>query len=216
MRELSTRWDFADATFAEGIAEEFPVDLSTHTPFGASKLAADLLVQEYGRYYHIPSCSLRLGDVTGPGPEGFLQDIIRTNFADWDYIIHGHKGKQVRDFIHAADVARFIHAFYERPRWGEVYNIGGGRANSCSILEAFRLVEKETGRITHQLYHEKKQIGDVICYYTDLRLAKRHYPQWNITKSVPEIVTELVQYHRDHPFASPSNAPKEGQVGGLS
>jgi CDP-paratose 2-epimerase len=192
LRELSTRWDFADPGYAEGIAEEFPVDHSTHTPSGASKLAADLLVQEYGRYFHLPCCSLRVGDVAGPGPDGFFQEVIEANLADREYAIHGHKGKQVRDLIHAVDVARFIHAFYEQPRWGEVYNLGGGRANSCSILEAFRLVEKETGRTMRQIYHEKKRTGDTICYFSDLRTAQRHYPQWSVTKTLPQIVSELV------------------------
>ncbi|MCE0497140.1 MAG: NAD-dependent epimerase/dehydratase family protein [Methylacidiphilales bacterium] len=202
LRELSTRWDFADPGYAEGIAEEFPVGQSTHTPFGVSKLAADSLVQEYGRYFHIPSCSLRVGDVAGPGPrlgpgpDGFLQDVIQANFAGRDYVIHGYKGKQVRDIIHAGDVAKFIHAFYEQPRCGAVYNLGGGRANSFSILEAFRLVEKETGRTMRQIYHEKNRIGDTICYYNDLRMAKNHYPHWNLTKNLQQIVTELVEYHR--------------------
>jgi len=197
LRELATRWHFADPGYAEGIAEEFPVDHSTHTPFGTSKLAADLLVQEYGRYFHIPSCCLRVGDVAGPGPDGFLQDVIQANLTEQDYTIHGYKGKQVRDIIHAVDVARFIHAFYEWPSWGEVYNLGGGRANSYSILEAFQLVEEKTSRTTRQIYHEKNRTGNTICYYSDLRTAKKHYPRWNLTKNLQQIVAELVEYHQN-------------------
>jgi CDP-paratose 2-epimerase len=203
LRETATRWNFADPGYGEGIAEEFPIDHSTHTPFGATKLAADLLVQEYGRYYHLPAVCLRLGEVVGAGPwtwpDNLLQEVIANNLAGSDFVIYGHKGKQVRDIIHAADVASFIHAFYERPRGGEVYNLGGGKANSCSILEAFRLVEKEAGRTSHQIYHEKNRTGDTICYYSDLRVAQRHYPHWTITKNLQQIVAGLVESHQAQP-----------------
>ena len=151
LRELPARWDYADDDFANGIAESFPVDQSTHSLFGASKLAADVLVQEYGRYFGMSTCALRGGCLTGPqhsGVElhGFLSYLIKCNVEGRRYNIYGYKGKQVRDNIHAFDVARFIEAFALAPRAGEVYNLGGGRSNSVSILEAFERIGRLSGR----------------------------------------------------------------------
>src|SRR5262249_56196756 len=149
--ELESRWDYDEPAYADGIPETFPIDHSTHSLFGASKVAGDVMAQEYGRYFGIPTCCLRGGCLTGPnhaGVElhGFLSYLIKCNVEGLEYRIFGYKGKQVRDNIHSLDVARFIHCFIEAPRAGQVYNLGGGKENSCSILEAFQLVAGYTGR----------------------------------------------------------------------
>src|SRR5215475_4852080 len=151
LTELATRWDYADPTFADGIPETFSIDQSKHSLFGASKVAADVVVQEYGRYFNMPTCCLRGGCLTGPNHSGvelhgFLSYLVKCNLEERVYKVFGYKGKQVRDNIHAEDVARFIHAFANAPRAGEVYNLGGGKENSCSILEAFEMTASITGK----------------------------------------------------------------------
>jgi CDP-paratose 2-epimerase len=200
--ELATRWEYADPAFAEGIPETFSIDHSLHSLFGASKAAADILVQEYGRYFDMPSCCLRGGCLTGPhhsGVElhGFLSYLVKCNLEGREYRIYGYKGKQVRDNIHAQDVARFIEAFAETPRCGEVYNLGGGKANSCSILEAFRVTEEMTERSQVFTYVEDARKGDHICYYSDLRKLRGHYPKWDITISLRETIRQIVEAWRD-------------------
>ena len=195
--ERPTRWDFADPAFAHGIDENFSIDQSKHSLFGASKVAADVMVQEYGRYFGVPTCVLRGGCLTGPnhaGVElhGFLSYLVKCNLEGREYRVFGYKGKQVRDNIHALDVARFMHAFYEAPRVGEVYNLGGGKENSCSILEAFALAEKFTDQAQRYTYVEENRVGDHICYYSDLRKMRRHYPAWDITRSLEQTVGEIV------------------------
>jgi CDP-paratose 2-epimerase len=197
MRELATRWDYADPGFEHGISESFSVDQSTHSLFGVSKLAADVLVQEYGRYFGLPTCCLRAGCITGPNHSGvelhgFLSYLVKCNIEGQEYRIYGYKGKQVRDNIHARDVAAFIHAFWQAPRVGEVYNIGGGKANSCSILEVFELVQSMTGRAQLSVYDVIARRGDHICYYSDLRKAQSHYPGWSVATSLRDTVQEIV------------------------
>lgn len=194
--EKATRWEFADQAFANGIAETFSIDQSKHSLFGASKVAADVMVQEYGRYFGMPTCVLRGGCLTGPrqsGVElhGFLNHLVRMNVSDQTYTIFGYKGKQVRDNIHCADVATFIAAFIARPRVAEVYNIGGGRQNSVSVLEALQMVGEVSGKEMRYEYCEQNRVGDHICYYSDLTKVKSHYPDWEITKTVPDIVAEI-------------------------
>ena len=194
--ELEKRWDFADPEFKGGIAETFSIDQSLHSIFGASKVAGDVMVQEYGRYFGMPTCVLRGGCLTGPnhaGVElhGFLSYLVRCNIIGKEYKVFGYKGKQVRDNIHSEDVASFMFAFAENPRCGEVYNLGGGFENSCSILEAFELVEDLTGIKQVWSYVETNRIGDHICYYSDLRKMKAHYPGWEIKKSLKETVAEI-------------------------
>ncbi|MGH9638634.1 MAG: NAD-dependent epimerase/dehydratase family protein [Bryobacteraceae bacterium] len=198
LRELETRWDYADPRYEHGIPETFSIDQSKHSIFGASKVASDVMVQEYGRYFGMPTCCLRGGCLTGPnhaGVElhGFLSYLIRCNLEEREYKVYGYKGKQVRDNIHSEDVARFMHAFCERPRSGEVYNIGGGKNNSCSILEAFRMVEEVTGKPQKYKYLDQHRIGDHICYYSDLRKMKSHYPGWDITRSLGETIREIAE-----------------------
>ncbi len=196
--ETATRWDFADPRFQHGIPEDFPIDQSTHALFGASKLAADILVQEYGRRFGLPTCCLRCGCLTGPHHaavelHGFLGYLIMCNVEGRQYKVYGYKGKQVRDNIHASDVVRFMWEFIEKPRFAEIYNLGGGRENSCSILEAFALAEGFSGRRQNYVILDENRIGDHICYYSDLRKIRSHYPNWNVAVSLPDIVQEIVE-----------------------
>jgi CDP-paratose 2-epimerase len=193
-----TRWEYDDPAFALGIPESFTVDQSKHSLFGASKLAADVMVQEYGRYFGIPTCCLRGGCLTGPNHSGvelhgFLSYLVRCNMQGRLYNVYGYKGKQVRDNIHSFDVARFIAAFIEAPRCAEVYNLGGGKGNSCSILEAFAATTTITGKDMRYEYVEKNREGDHICYYSDLGKMRAHYPGWNLTVSLGTILEEIVK-----------------------
>lgn len=195
--ELDTRWDYADDEYLDGIKESFTIDQSKHSLFGASKVAADIMVQEYGRYFSMPTCALRGGCLTGPNHSGvelhgFLSYLIQVNITGKEYTVYGYKGKQVRDNIHSFDVARFIDEFFLNPRCGEVYNIGGGRANSVSILEAFELVENITGKKMQYKYSEKNREGDHICYISNLSKMKSHYPNWDITKPLQTVFEEIV------------------------
>ena len=198
LKELETRWDYADPAYAGGIAETFSIDQSKHSIFGASKVAADVMVQEYGRYFDMPTCALRGGCLTGPNHSGvelhgFLSYLVKCNLEGREYTVFGYKGKQVRDNIHSEDVARFIHAFIETPRSGEVYNIGGGRANSCSILEAFAIAEKFSGKAQAYQYSDQNRAGDHICYISDLSKMRAHYPNWDISISLEETIRQIVE-----------------------
>lgn len=197
LTELETRWDYADPLYANGIAENFPIDQSKHSLFGASKVAADVMVQEYGRYFGMPTCCLRGGCLTGPNHSGvelhgFLSYLAKCNLEEKEYKVYGYKGKQVRDNIHSYDVACFINAFIDRPRIAEVYNIGGGRNNSCSIWEAFSLIEKFSGKAMLYTYVDENRIGDHICYISDLTKMKEHYPEWDISISLEETIRQIV------------------------
>lgn len=198
LKELKKRWDYDDPQYGNGIPETFPIDQSKHSLFGASKVAADIMVQEYGRYFGMPTCCLRGGCLTGPNHSGvelhgFLSYLINCNGEGKEYKVFGYKGKQVRDNIHSYDVARFIYEFSKDPRSGEVYNIGGGKANSCSIFEAFEMIERLSGKPQRYVYIEENRIGDHICYYSDLRKMKSHYPNWTITKSLEDMFKEMYQ-----------------------
>lgn len=198
LKELETRWEYADPAYENGIAEDFSIDQSTHSLFGVSKTAGDILVQEYGRYFHIPTCCLRGGCLTGPNHSGvelhgFLSYLLKCNVENREYNVYGYKGKQVRDNIHAEDVARFMHEFWKAPRVAEVYNLGGGKNNSCSILEAFELARSITGQPMKWRYVDQNRTGDHVCYYSDLRKMMSHYPNWGITKPLTAIFTEIAQ-----------------------
>lgn len=196
MVELPTRWDYQDPLFEKGIPENFSIDQCTHSLFGASKVAADIAVQEYGRYFAMPTTVLRGGCLTGPSHSGvelhgFLSFLIKCNLEGRKYTVFGYKGKQVRDNIHSVDVARFIEFFIDNPRVAEVYNIGGGKENSCSVIEAFSLIETITDKKMIFEVDDRNRIGDHICYYSDLTKMKEHYPQWGITKSLEETFQEI-------------------------
>jgi CDP-paratose 2-epimerase len=196
LNELSTRWDYADERYVDGIQEDFRIDQSKHSLFGASKLASDIMVQEYGRYFQMPTCCLRGGCLTGPNHSGvelhgFLSYLIKCNLEGKHYQVFGYKGKQVRDNIHALDVVRFMEAFIESPRIGEVYNIGGGRDNSISILEAFDLISSISGKTMQYTYQEAHRQGDHMCYISNLTKMKLHYPNWTITKGLQVTFEEI-------------------------
>jgi CDP-paratose 2-epimerase len=198
LKELDKRWDYDDPAYTNGIAEDFSIDQSKHSLFGASKVAGDVFVQEYGRYFNIPTCCLRGGCLTGPNHSGvelhgFLSYLIKCNLEGKTYKVFGYKGKQVRDNIHAVDVTRFIAAFYQNPRVAEVYNIGGGRNNSCSIWEAFDRIASLSGKKMNYEYIDKNREGDHICYISDLSKMKAHYPGWDITKSLDDVFSEIHQ-----------------------
>jgi CDP-paratose 2-epimerase len=202
LKELESRWEYDSPTYLNGVPETFSIDQSKHSLFGASKVAADVMVQEYGRYFSMPTCCLRGGCLTGPSHSGvelhgFLSYLVKCNLEGHEYSVFGYKGKQVRDNIHSEDVARFIHVFYETPRCGEVYNLGGGKGNSCSILEAFALAEEFSDKRQVYKYADQNRIGDHICYYSDLTKMKKHYPGWDITKSLRQTVEEIVISWRD-------------------
>jgi CDP-paratose 2-epimerase len=198
LTELETRFDYSEIDFFNGIKENFSIDQSKHSLFGASKVAADVMVQEYGRYFNIPTCCLRGGCLTGPNHSGvelhgFLSYLVKCNLQQKEYSIFGYKGKQVRDNIHSHDVACFIEEFINNPRVAEVYNIGGGRDNSCSILEAFKITEKYSGKTQRFKYVDENRIGDHICYISDLSKMKKHYPNWDITISLDETISQIVE-----------------------
>ena len=197
LKELETRWDYDDPAYEHGIAEDFSIDQSKHSLFGASKVAADIAVQEYGRYFNMPTCCLRGGCLTGPNHSGvelhgFLSYLVKCNVEGREYKVFGYKGKQVRDNIHSADVARFMAEFIRAPRIAEVYNLGGGKENSCSILEAFTIVESLTNK--KQVYRtiEENRVGDHICYYSDLRKMRSHFPTWKVGVSLQETIKQIV------------------------
>ena len=196
LTELPTRWDYADPADLNGIAETLNIDQSKHSVFGASKLAADSMVQEYGRYFGMRTCCLRGGCLTGPAHSGvelhgFVSYLIKCNVQGRLYTVFGYKGKQIRDNIHSYDVARFIEEFWKAPRCAEVYNLGGGRANSVSILEAFEMAAAVSGRKQQFEYVDRPRAGDHICYISDLEKCRKHYPNWNITVPLPRIFEEV-------------------------
>ena len=198
LTELNKRWDYADPNYRDGIRETFRIDQSKHSLFGASKVAADVMVQEYGRYFGMPTCALRGGCLTGPNHKGvelhgFLSYLIKCNLEGRIYRVFGYKGKQVRDNIHSHDVVAFMQRFIEAPRQGEVYNIGGGRANSVSILEAFDLIASISGQPMRHEYVDQNRSGDHICYISNLEKMQAHYPGWGITKDLKTTFEEIHQ-----------------------
>lgn len=202
LKEFGTRWEFDDINFINGIDETFSIDQSKHSLFGASKVAADIMVQEYGRYFNIPTVCLRGGCLTGPNHSGvelhgFLSYLVKCNLEGKKYFIYGYKGKQVRDNIHSSDIVSFMNSFIESPRCGEVYNLGGGRNNTCSIIEAFSITEKYSGQQQKFEYIDNNRSGDHICYYSDLRKMKSHYPQWDIKITLEETISQIVESWRN-------------------
>jgi CDP-paratose 2-epimerase len=197
LKELDTRWDYADPRFKNGIPEDFPVDHCLHSLFGASKLAGDIMAQEYGRYFGLKTGIFRGGCLTGPyhsGVElhGFLSYLVHVALQEGPYTIFGYKGKQVRDQIHSYDVINAFWHFAQAPRPGEVYNIGGGKSNAASLLESVQMIEERTGKRPLLTYSDKNRVGDHICYYSDLSKLKLHYPDWDLTYSLDDIVDEMI------------------------
>jgi CDP-paratose 2-epimerase len=198
MKELETRWDYSRAEDFAGVTEECRIDRTMHSLFGASKAAADLAAQEYGRYFGMQVGIFRGGCLTGPAHSGvelhgFLSYLVKMTSIGGTYSVFGYKGKQVRDNIHSHDVVRAIEEFAANPRSGEVYNLGGGRRNSVSMLEAIAKVEALTARKLDWRYVEEARKGDHICYISNMGKFKRDYPNWEITRGLDEILEEMVR-----------------------
>ena len=199
LRELETRYEISqDHVFYDGIDETMSIDASKHSLFGASKVAADILVQEYGRYFGMKTVCFRGGCLTGPHHSGamlhgFLSYLMKCAVIGERYTIFGYQGKQVRDNIHSHDL---INAFYEftlKPRAGEVYNIGGGRLNSCSILEAKALCEEIAGKKIKAVYTNKNRSGDHVWYISSLKKFQSHYPRWQQKYNLRSTLVEIFQ-----------------------
>lgn len=203
LRELETRWEVDPANPAHaGIDESMSIDATTHSLFGASKVAADVLVQEYGRYFGMKTGCFRGGCLTGPGHSGtqlhgFLAYLAQCAVKGTPYTVFGYKGKQVRDNIHSHDLLAAFDAFFAAPRPGEVYNMGGGRASHCSMREAITLCEEIAGRPLDATFTDDARIGDHIWYVSDLRKFAAHYPGWSITRDVPAILREIIGENRE-------------------
>src|SRR5215471_17443553 len=195
--ELEKRYDYAGGV--DGIDESMSIDACLHSIFGASKAAADLLCQEFGRYFNMPVGIFRGGCLTGSHHSaaelhGYLAYIVLCAIEGREYTIFGYKGKQVRDQIHSRDVANLFLHFFRKPRCGEVYNLGGGRQNSVSILETIAMLAKMGYRLEYS-YKDQNRAGDHICYISDLGKIQAHFPDWNLLYSLPRILSEIVDLH---------------------
>ncbi len=196
--EQDTRYEYARPEDFNGIAETFSIDQCLHSLFGASKTAADVVAQEYGRYFNMNVGVFRGGCLTGPSHSGvelhgFLSYLVKVALSGGTYKVFGYKGKQVRDNIHSYDVIQAFEAFRRNPQPGGVYNLGGGRDNSVSILEAFALIEEISGKTVNWVYVDQNRIGDHICYISDLTRLKTDFPDWGITRSLRTIFEEMIE-----------------------
>jgi CDP-paratose 2-epimerase len=204
LQELETRWEIeaSHPYFATGIPETMSIDHTTHSLFGASKVAADVLVQEYGRYFGMKTVCFRGGCLTGPNHSGtqlhgFLAYLMKCAATEAPYTIFGYKGKQVRDNIHSADLVRAFHEFFKNPRSGKVYNMGGGRYSNCSMLEAIALCEKITGHTMNWKYVDENRRGDHIWWISDLTRFQEDYPEWTPQYDVPQILQEIYELNSE-------------------
>ena len=209
LKELDTRYDYDDPRYEHGIPEDFPIDRCLHSLFGASKVAGDVLAQEYGKYFGMKTGVFRGGCLTGPSHSGvelhgFLSYLIDVSLREAPYTIFGYKGKQVRDQIHSYDVINAFWHFAQNPRPGEVYNLGGGKENAASLLESVDLIHRASGKRPKLSYTETNRVGDHICYYSDLRKFQSHFPTWKKKYSLDEIVTEMVAAMANPPVAAAS------------
>ena len=199
LSESRLRFDFEDLKYLNGIDEDFPIDHSMHSLFGASKLAADIYAQEYGRYFGLNVGVFRGGCLTGPthaGVElhGFLSHLVKTAVKSNRYTVFGYSGKQVRDQIHSVDVIKAFESFILNPRPGEVYNLGGGKSNSASILEIVRMVSQKIQREISLEFTEYPRKGDHICYYSNIEKFQSHYPDFYISKNLNSIIDEMIEF----------------------
>jgi CDP-paratose 2-epimerase len=199
--ELEKRWEIDPAhSYANGIREDMSIDSSLHSLFGASKVAADILVQEYGRYFGMRTACFRGGCLTGPNHagtalHGFLAYLMKCAVTGHPYTVHGYRGKQVRDNIHSADLIAAFDAFFASPRSGEVYNVGGGRESNCSMMEAIELCEDIVGRPMSATYSDVNRVGDHIWWISSLERFQSHYPDWRIRRNVPAILREIYEHN---------------------
>jgi len=201
--ELEKRFEIDPShQFNNGIDETMSIDASLHSVFGASKVAADVMVQEYGRYFGLRTACFRGGTLTGPAHapaelHGFLSYLMRCVMEGRTYNLFGNKGKMVRDAIHSHDVLTAFDAFVENPRFGEIYNLGGGRQSNVSHIEAFEIAESITGRVPRINYVDDARIGDHIWYVSDMSKFRSHYPEWSMSYGIEEILGEIYEAHRD-------------------
>lgn len=201
--ELEKRWEIDPShPYANGIREDMSIDSTLHSLFGASKVAADVLVQEYGRYFGMRTACFRGGCLTGPNHagtalHGFLAYLMKCAVTGKPYTVHGYRGKQVRDNIHSADLIAAFNAFFSAPRSGEVYNVGGGRDSNCSMMEAIELCEQISGRQVAWTYSETNRIGDHIWWISSNERFRNHFPEWRIQRSVPTILREIYEQNRE-------------------
>lgn len=207
LKELETRYDYARQEDYAGVNESCRIDQTLHSLFGASKAAADLVAQEYGRYFGMNTCIFRGGCLTGPSHSGvelhgFLSYLVKVALSGGTYSVFGYKAKQVRDNIHSHDVVRAIEEFAANPQPGEVYNLGGGRGNSVSMLEAIAKIAEMTGKKLDWKYVDEARKGDHICYISDLRKFQSHYPNWKITKDLDTIFQEIIAAQREQQASS--------------
>ncbi len=202
LQELETRWDYANQQDYGGITEDCRIDQTMHSLFGASKAAADILAQEYGRYFGLNTGIFRGGCLTGASHSGvelhgFLSYLVHVAVHGKTYTVFGHQGKQVRDQIECSDVVKAFDAFAQKPRPGEVYNIGGGRENAASVLECITMIREISGYDLKYTMSNEARKGDHICYISDLSKLRRHYPEWDITLPLREILTRMIQAEKD-------------------
>jgi CDP-paratose 2-epimerase len=201
--EEEKRWEIAEGhEFHNGIDETMSIDQTKHSLFGVSKVAADLLTQEYGRYFGMPTACFRGGCLTGPNHSGtqlhgFLSYLMKCAITNQPYTVFGYKGKQVRDNIHSYDLVRMFEEFIEAPRTGEVYNAGGGRFSNCSLIEAVEVCEEMTGRKMNLIHSEQNRIGDHIWYISSVEKFKKHYPRWSYSYTVTDILAEILEANND-------------------
>ena len=199
--EKELRWEIDPShNFNNGITEKMSIDSCMHSLFGASKVAADILVQEYGKYFDMKTAAFRGGCLTGPNHSGtqlhgFLAYLMKCTMTGTPYKVFGYKGKQVRDNIHSYDLIQAFDHFFRTPRSGEVYNIGGSRFSHCSMLEAIQICEEISGRKLDYTYEETNRMGDHIWYVSDVSKFQDHYPQWSLTKDIRTILTEIYEHN---------------------
>jgi CDP-paratose 2-epimerase len=214
--ELETRWEIdpSHAYAKNGIPETMSIDHTTHSLFGVSKVAADVLVQEYGRYFGMRTACFRGGCLTGPRHSGtqlhgFLAYLMKCAVTGASYSIFGYKKKQVRDNIHSADLIRAFHEFFKNPRQGEVYNIGGGRFSNCSMLEAISICEEISGKTLKAKYVDENRRGDHIWWISDISRFQEHYPEWKLQYNVPQILREIYEFNSERWSPKCSTQAKE-------
>ncbi len=201
--EKETRWEIdPNHTYVGGIREDMSIDQTTHSLFGASKVAADVLVQEYGRYFDMKTACFRGGCLTGPNHSGtqlhgFLAYLMKCAATGKSYTVFGYKGKQVRDNIHSADLINIFYEFYKAPRVAEVYNAGGGRHSNCSMLEAIQMCEEITGNKMNYTYSETNRVGDHIWWISDNGRFQEHYPNWKMKYNVRQILEEIYGFNKE-------------------
>ena len=200
--EKKTRWELKknDRNF-KGIKENFSIDNSTHSFFGVSKTYADLIVQEYGKNIGMKTVCFRGGCITGPNHSsaslhGFLSYLVKESLSKKKYNLIGYKGKQVRDNLHSSDLVKCFWEFYKKPKYGEIYNIGGGRYSNCSIIEALNIVEKIAAINIKKTFITKPRVGDHIWYISDTSKFKKHFPNWKQEYNTKKIIEELVEYKK--------------------